>query len=105
MNIENCTGVGWGIQIILCGAMNARTEKMNLMGCHAASKFAGSTQLVKTWEAVKMYYVIVRLFSLWYIAAFENGVMQYSIYGGYKREQDAKRQAAIHKINIEEIRR
>ena len=47
-----------------------------------------------------MYYVIVRLFGLWYIAAFENGVMQYSIYGGYKREQDAKRQATIHKINI-----
>ena len=52
-----------------------------------------------------MYYVIVRLFDLWYIAAFENGVMKYSIYGGYKREQDAKRQATIHKIKIEEIRR
>ena len=52
-----------------------------------------------------MYYVIIRLFGLWYITAFENGVMQYSIYGGYKREQDAKRQSAIHKINIEEIRR
>ena len=52
-----------------------------------------------------MYYAIVRLFSLWHIAAFENGVMQYSIYGGYKRERDAKRQATIHKINIEEIRR
>ena len=51
-----------------------------------------------------MYNVIVRLFGLWYIAAFENGVMQYSIYGGYKREQDAKRQATIHKINIKEIR-
>ena len=52
-----------------------------------------------------MYYVIVRLFGLWYIAAFENGAMKYSIYGGYKREQDAKRQATIHKIKIEEIRR
>ena len=52
-----------------------------------------------------MYYVIVRLFGLWYIAAFENEVMQYSVYGGYKREQDAKRQATIHKIKIEEIRR
>ena len=52
-----------------------------------------------------MYYVIVRLFGLWHIAAFENGVMQYSIYGGYKREQDAKGQATIHKIKIEEIRR
>ena len=57
------------------------------------------------WEAKKMYYVIVRLFGLWYIATFENGVMQYSIYGGYKREQDAKRQATIQKIKIEEIRR
>ena len=46
-----------------------------------------------------MYYVIVRLFGLWYIAAFENGVMQYSIYGGYKREQDEKRQATIQKKN------
>ena len=52
-----------------------------------------------------MYYVIIRLFGLWHIAAFKNGVMQYSIYGGYKREQDAKRQAAIHKLSIEEIRR
>ena len=52
-----------------------------------------------------MYYVIIRLFGLWHIAAFKNGVMQYSIYGGYKREQDAKRQATIHKIKIEEIRR
>lgn len=52
-----------------------------------------------------MYYVIVRLFGLWYIATFENGVMQYSIYGGYKREQDAKRQATIRNIEITEIRR
>ena len=52
-----------------------------------------------------MYYVIVHLFGLWYIAACENGVMKYSVYGGYKREQDAKRQATIHKIKIAEIRR
>ena len=52
-----------------------------------------------------MYYVIVRLFGLWYIAAFENGAMQYSIYGGYKREQDAKRVATIHNIEIVELRR
>ena len=53
----------------------------------------------------KMNYVIVRLFGLWHVAAFENGVMQYSIYGGYKREQDAKRQATIHGIKISEVRR
>lgn len=52
-----------------------------------------------------MYCVIVRLFGLWYIAAFENGIMQYSIYGGYKREQDAKRAATIRNIEIAEIRR
>ena len=52
-----------------------------------------------------MYYVIIRLFGLWHIAAFENGVMQYSIYGGYKREQDAKRQATVHNMKIVEIRR
>ena len=52
-----------------------------------------------------MNYVIVRLFDLWYVAAFKNGIMQYSIYGGYKREQDAKRQAIIHGIEISEVRR
>lgn len=52
-----------------------------------------------------MFYVIVRLFGLWHVAAFENGIMQYSIYGGYKREQDAKRQATIHGIKITEVRR
>ena len=56
-------------------------------------------------EVLKMYYVIVRLFSLWHVAAFKNGIMQYSIYGGYKREQDAKRQATVHGIKISEIRR
>ena len=56
-------------------------------------------------EAYKMNYVIVRLFGLWHVAAFKNGIMQYSIYGGYKREQDAKRQATIHGIKISEVRR
>lgn len=56
-------------------------------------------------EVKKMNYVIVRLFGLWHVAAFKNGIMQYSIYGGYKREQDAKRQATIHNIKISEIRR
>ena len=58
MNIENCTGVGWGIQIILCGAMNARTEKINLTGCHADSKIAGWMQLVKIWEIAKMKHTV-----------------------------------------------
>ena len=58
MNIENCTGVGWGIQIILCGAMNARTEKINLTGCHAASKIAGWMQPVKIWEIAKMKHTV-----------------------------------------------
>ena len=52
-----------------------------------------------------MNYVIVRLFGLWDVGAFKNGIMQYSIYGGYKREQDAKRQATIHGIEITEVRR
>ena len=56
-------------------------------------------------EDKRMNYVIVRLFGLWHVAAFENGIMQYSIYGGYKREQDAKRQATIHGIEISEVRR
>ena len=50
MNIENYTGVGWEIQIILCGAMNARTEKIILMGFHAGSKAAGWMQLVKIYK-------------------------------------------------------
>ena len=58
MSIENCIGVGWGIQIILCGAMNARTEKIILMVCHAASKTAGSMQLVKIWEIAKMKHTV-----------------------------------------------
>ena len=56
-------------------------------------------------EDKTMNYVIVRLFGLWHVAAFENGIMRYSIYGGYKREQDAKRQATIHGIEISEVRR
>ena len=49
-------------------------------------------------------YKIVRLFSMYHIAAFENDVMQYSLYGGYKRLQDAKRVATIKNIAIDEIR-
>ena len=59
MNIENCTGVGWGIQIILCVAMNARTEKINLTGYHAASKIVGWMQLVKIWEVAKMKKTVI----------------------------------------------
>ena len=58
MNIENCTDVGWGIQIILCGVMNARTEKIILMCCHAASKIVGWMQLVKIWETAKMKHTV-----------------------------------------------
>ena len=58
MNIENCTGAGWGIQIILCGAMNVHTEKIILMGCHAASKIVGLMQLVKIWEIAKMKHTV-----------------------------------------------
>ena len=38
--------------------MNARTEKIILMGCHAASKIVGLTQLVKIWEIVKMKHTV-----------------------------------------------
>ena len=38
--------------------MNARTEKINLMGCHAASKNAGWMQLVKIWETAKMKHTV-----------------------------------------------
>ena len=58
MSIESCTGAGWVIQIILCGAMNARTEKINLTGCHAASKIVGLMQLVKIWEIAKMKHTV-----------------------------------------------
>ena len=51
-----------------------------------------------------MYYVIVHLFSLWYIAAFENGAMQYSIYGGYKTLSAAKGIATRKGLQIDEIR-
>lgn len=51
-----------------------------------------------------MEYKIVRLFSLYYIATFSNGIMQYTIYGGYKRLQDSKRIATIKHIHITEVK-
>lgn len=47
-----------------------------------------------------MEYKIIRLFGLWYIAAFKDGIMQYSLYGGYKRYSDAKRIATVKGIRI-----
>ena len=47
--------------------------------------------------------VIVRLWGLWHIARYVDGVMQYSIYGGYKRKQDALRIAHIKGIHIDNI--
>ena len=55
---EDYIDAGWEIQLILCGAMNARTEKINLVGCRAASKIAGLTQLVKTWRIAKMKHTV-----------------------------------------------
>lgn len=49
-------------------------------------------------------FVIVRLGSLWHIARYVDGVMQYSIYGGYKRKQDAVRVAHMKNIPVDEIR-
>ena len=49
-------------------------------------------------------YVIVRLFGMWHIARYDDGVMQYSIYGGYKRKQDAVRVARMKNIHIDEVR-
>ena len=57
-NTENCIDAGWAIQIIICDAMNARTEKINLTSYHAASKFAGCMQLVKFWEIAKMNHTV-----------------------------------------------
>ena len=48
-------------------------------------------------------YVIVRLWGLWNIAYYVDGVMQYSIYGGYKRKQDAMRVARMKHIPIDYI--
>jgi hypothetical protein len=48
-------------------------------------------------------FVIVRLSSLWHIALYVDGVMQYSIYGGYKRKQDAVRVAHMKNISIDSI--
>ena len=49
-------------------------------------------------------FVIVRLFSLWHIAKFESGVMQYVLYGGYKTLSAAKAVATRKGLQIEEIR-
>lgn len=48
-------------------------------------------------------YVIVRLFGMWHIAYYVDGVMQYSIYGGYRRKQDAMRVAHMKHIPIDYI--
>lgn len=49
-------------------------------------------------------FVIVRLFSLWHIAKFEAGVMQYTLYGGYKTLPATKAVATRKGLQIEEIR-
>ena len=48
--------------------------------------------------------VIVKLWGLWHIAKYVDGVMQYSIHGGYKRKQDALRIAHMKNIHIDEVR-
>lgn len=48
-------------------------------------------------------FVIVRISSLWHIARYIDGVMQYSIYGGYKRKQDAVRVAHMKNIPIDYV--
>ena len=48
--------------------------------------------------------VIIRLFGLWYIAKFENEVMQYTLYGGYKTLSTVKSVATRKCLQIEEIR-
>lgn len=48
--------------------------------------------------------VIVRLFGLWYIAKFEAGVMQHTLYGGYKTLSAAKAVATRKGLQTEEIR-
>lgn len=48
--------------------------------------------------------VIVRLFSLWHIARYEGGVMQYTLYRGYKTLSAAKAVATRKGLQIDEIR-
>ena len=48
--------------------------------------------------------VIVRLWGLWHIAQYTDEGMQFSIYGGYKRKQDALRVAHMKGIHIDEVR-
>lgn len=50
-------------------------------------------------------FTIVRLFSLWYIAIYESGVMQCTLYGGYKTLGTAKAVATRKGLQIDEIRR
>ena len=49
-------------------------------------------------------YAIIRLFGMWHIAYYVDGVMQFSIYGGYRRKQDAMRVAHMKNIHIDEVR-
>lgn len=48
--------------------------------------------------------VIVKIWGLWRIARYVDGVMQYNLYGGYKRKQDAVRVAHMKNMHIDEIR-
>ena len=48
--------------------------------------------------------VIVRLFGLWHIARFKDGVMQYTLYRGYKTLSTAKAVATRKGLQIDEIR-
>lgn len=50
-------------------------------------------------------FTIVRLFGLWYIAIYENSVMQCTLYGGYKTLGIAKAVATRKGLQIDEIRR
>ena len=47
---------------------------------------------------------IVHLFDLWYIARFKDGVMQYTLYGGYKKLSTAKSVATRKGLQIDKIR-
>ena len=55
--------------------------------------------------ATKTEFRIIELFGRWHIAYFVDEVMQYSIWGGYKRRQDAVRIAHIKNIPIDCIER
>ena len=51
--------------------------------------------------ATKIEFRIIELFGRWHIAYFVDEVMQYSIWGGYKRRQDAVRIAHLKNIPID----